>query len=508
LGNFIDIQMIIRPSLKDIKVVGFYLGRVTLGIGLSMLVPLAAALFFKEINPALDFCIGMFVALLAGFLLEILCYNRQDPNWMQGMVVVSLSWLAAMFVGAIPLFLSGHFNSYLDACFDAMSGFATTGLTLIQNLDHLSWAHNLWRHFMMFIGGQGIIIVALSFLVRGFSGAFKMYVGEAREERVLPNVKSSARFIWLVSFVYLFLWTIVLGMAGLQEGMKPLSAFFHGACIFMAAFDTGGFSMKAQNILYYHSFLFEIITVVIMILGAINFRLHYSLWTGNRREIVRNIETVTFFITVTFTLAVVISGLVKIGVYPQGLSLFRKGFYQLISAHTGTGYMTIAAGQFIKEWPALALVGIIMAMGLGGAACSTTGGIKALRIAVSCKAFVQEIKRIISSESTVTVEKFHHIKEVVLQEPQIRFCLLILLAYLFIYGLGALIGMGLGYPFLESLFESTSAAANVGLSCGITGAGMPTVLKLTYICQMWLGRLEFMSIFTLIGFIVAMVKGK
>ena len=128
---------------------------------------------------------------------------------MQGMSLVGLSWLAAMFLGAIPLFLSGHWGSYLDACFDAMSGFATTGLVLVQDLDHLALSHNLWRHLMMFIGGQGIVIVALSFFVRGLSGAFKMYVGEARDERVLPNVVHTARFIWLVSIIYLILGSTV-----------------------------------------------------------------------------------------------------------------------------------------------------------------------------------------------------------------------------------------------------------------------------------------------------------
>jgi len=130
------------------------------------------------------------------------------------MIVVSLSWLVAMVLGAIPLYLSGHWKSFLDACFDAMSGFATTGLGLVQDLDHLSYAHNLWRHLTMFLGGQGIVVIALSFFVRGFSGAFKMYVGEARDEKIMPNVINTSRFIWLVSIVYLILGTLALGITG------------------------------------------------------------------------------------------------------------------------------------------------------------------------------------------------------------------------------------------------------------------------------------------------------
>jgi trk system potassium uptake protein TrkH len=500
--------MILRPQPQDIKNIGYYSGKIIIGIGLTMLVPVVIALLFAEINPALDFLIGTEIALIIGFILTRLCVTEEDLNWMQGMVVVSLSWLAAMLVGAIPLYLSGHWGCYLDACFDVMSGFTTTGLTLVQDLDHLSYAHNLWRHFTPFLGGQGIIIVALSLFMKGLSGAFKMYVGEARDERLLPNVIHTSRFIWLVSIVYLILSTLVLGTVGIANGMKPVNAFFHGACIFMAAFDTAGFAPQSQNILYYHSLLFEVITIVIMLLGAMNFNLHYRIWMGDRREIWKNIETRTLCITIALTFLVVVIGLNEVGSYPRALIMFRKGFYQLASAHTTTGYMTIYARQFINEWGNLALVGLIIAMALGGGACSTAGGIKMLRLGIIAEALKQDVKRIILPERAVVEQRLHHLKEIFLEDKQVRAALLITVSYLVLYGIGALVGMLYGYPFLESLFESTSAAANVGLSCGITTPSMPAGLKLTYIVQMWSGRLEFMSVFTLIGFFIAAVKGR
>jgi trk system potassium uptake protein TrkH len=413
-----------------------------------------------------------------------------------------------MLLGAIPLYLSGHWQSYLDSCFEAMSGFATTGLVLVQDLDHLSYTHNLWRHLIMFIGGQGIVIVALSFFVKGLSGAFKMYVGEARDERIMPNVIHTSRFIWLVSTVYLILGTLSLGITGVLNGMKPFNAFFHGACVFMAAFDTGGFTPQSQNVLYYHSLPYELITIIIMVLGAINFKLHYHIWMGERREIWKNIETTALFITLLTTFLFTAIGLRQLDAYPGALLLFRKGFYQLISGHTGTGYQTIYPIQFIHDWNDLSLVGVICAMALGGAVCSTTGAIKMLRIGIIFKALLEDTKRIILPEKAIVVQKFHHIKEVFLEDKQARAALLITLAYLVLYSLGSIMGMFYGYPFLASLFESTSAAANVGLSCGITNVDMPTGLKLMYIFQMWSGRLEFMSIFTLIGFFVAVARGK
>jgi len=500
--------MILKPRLEDLKIIGFYLGKIILGLAFTMVIPILTGLFCKELNPALDFIIGIEISILLGLILLSVCRTDKDLNWMQGMIVVSLSWVVAMFLGAVPLYLSGHWKSFLDACFEAMSGFATTGLSLAQDLDHISYTHNLWRHFIMFLGGQGIVVIALSLFVRGFSGAFKMYIGEGRDEKIMPNVIHTSRFIWMVSIVYLVLGTLALGITGMFNGMKPFNSFFHGACIFMAAFDTGGFSPQSQNILYYHSFTYELVTIAIMVLGAFNFRLHYHLWMGNRKEIFKNIETRSFFIAVIITFSIIAIGLRQLGSYPSAFILFRKGFYQLVSAHTTTGFSTVYSPQFLSDWNPLALIGLILAMALGGCVCSTTGGIKMLRIGIIFKAIKEDVKKIIMPEKAVFNEKFHHMKEVFLNDKLVRGALIISLFYIILYILGALIGMFFGNPFMESLFESTSAAANIGLSCGITGPAMPAALKITYIIQMWAGRLEFMSVFTILGFLYATIKGR
>lgn len=500
--------MILKPQAQDFIIIGYYLGKIILGLALAMFIPVAAGLLFNEFAPSLDFLIAINASLLIGLLLTKICFTEKELNWMQGMIVVSLSWLAAMFLAAIPLYLSGHYRIFLDACFETMSGFTTTGLTLVQDLDHLSYTHNLWRHLGPFIGGQGIAIIALSFFIKGTSGAFKIYVGEGRDERLLPNVIQTSRFIWLISITYLILGTFALGIIGIVIGIRPLNAFFHGACIFMAGFDTAGFAPQSQNILYYHSLFFEAVTILIMIFGALNFNLHYQIWSGNRKEIAKNIETKAFFLSVMLTFLIIGIGLNQLGIYPKAIVLFRKGFFQLISGHTTTGYMTIYAQQFINEWGNLALVALICAMGLGGCICSTAGGIKMLRAGIIFKALLEDIKRIILPERAIVVQKFHHIKEIFLEDKQVRAALLITLSYIGLYIIGAIIGMFYGYPFLNALFESTSAAGNVGFSCGITSTGMPVALKITYIIQMWAGRLEFMSIFTLLGVFVAAIKGK
>jgi trk system potassium uptake protein TrkH len=180
-----------------------------------------------------------------------------------------------------------------------MSGFTTTGLTLVQDLDHVSAGVNMWRHVLTFVGGQGIIVLALSFLGREGGGGYKLYVGEAKDERLFPSVLHTARAIWRISLVYLAVGTAALGAAGLAAGLPLARALLHGLWVHMAAWSTGGFAPMSQNILYYHSGAYEVVTAVLFVIGSLNFALHHAVWTGDRREVYRNVETVSFAATLT-----------------------------------------------------------------------------------------------------------------------------------------------------------------------------------------------------------------
>lgn len=500
--------MILRPSAEDYKVIGYYLGKIIVGLGMMMLIPLGLAFIYGEATPAVDYLLSMSLTLLGGIILTIACHTDKDLETKHAMCVAALSWLAAMFVSAIPLYLSGHFGSFLDANFETMSGYATTGLSLAADLDHMAYSHNFWRHLTMFIGGQGIVVIALTFLFRGTAGAFRIYVGEAREEKILPNVIETARFIWLVSIVYLAIGTAALSVSAIAGGLAPSKAVFDSVCIFIAAWDTGGFTPHSQNLLFYHNFVFEFISLGIMILGSINFALHYVVWTGNRREIYRNIEIKTLFISIVATLSITAWGLIGRNIYAGAVPFFRKTFFHLISGHTGTGYSTIYPQQFANEWGALGMLGVTMAMAIGGSMCSTTGAIKVLRIGIVYKALRQDLKKVLTPETAVIIQKFHHIKDVILDDKHVRTAALILLSYLNLYLFGTILTMLYGYSLSEAAFESVSAAANVGLSCGITSPSMPAVLKVVYMFQMWAGRLEFMAILALAGMVIAAVRGK
>ena len=497
-----------RNHKSQWKPILYYIGMVVVVLGLIMLIPLTTSLLYAEWPIAVDFALSAgFTLTLGGTLMSTLAaYRKQRLGWGEGMTVTAGAWFVGMLVCAIPYALSGNYSSYLDCCFDVMSGFTTTGLTLVQDLDHLANGLNMWRHLLTFVGGQGMVVLVLTVLAKGASGAYQMYVGEGKDERLMPNVVHTARYIWLISMAYLAVGTLCLWLAGMRAGMPVDRALLHGVWIFMSAWSTGGFAPMSQNVLYYHDSLYELITVAFFVVGSFNFALHYAVFTRRRRELLKNVETLSFALTVTVLTLIATLGLLRLNVYPDAVAMFRKGFYQLISGHTTTGFMTVYARQFYHEWGDIALFAIIVAMLIGGSACSTAGGFKGLRMGILLAAFRRDIRRVALPENMVSVRKYHHIRDVVLDDGVVRSAMMIVLAYIMTFTLGTLAGMLCGYPFAMAAFESASATGNVGLSIGLTTVATPAVMKIVILLIMWMARLEFMSILALGAYIAMKVK--
>ncbi len=500
--------MIVKPGIDDLRLIASYTGKVLVGVGLLLLIPIATAIVSGEWSACVDFIVSLGAVLCVGFLLAAFGATKCRATWMHGMVTAGVSWLVVMAVAALPYWLSGNYRSYLDGMFDVMSGFTTTGLTLIQDLDHISDSLNMWRHLLTFVGGQGVIVLALSFLVKDSAGGYKLYVGEGKDERLFPSVFHTAKAIWRISLVYLLVGTAVFFIAGLAIGLPAGRAFLHGLWIYMAAWSTGGFAPMSQNILYYHSGLYEAVTLVFFIIGSFNFALHHAVWSGNRKEVFRNIENVSFAATLSVLTLLACWGLVKLRVYPGAVALFRKGFYHMASAHTTTGYMTLYPRQLALEWGDTAVLALIIAMLIGGGACSTAGGFKGLRVGILWKAIVQETKKMLKPGSAVFVQRFHYLEDRTLGEQQVRSAALIVLMYVAIFAAATVAGTLCGYPFLDSAFEAASVTGNVGFSIGVTAASMPDVLKVVYIFNMWAGRLEFMAVLATFGFVAAFFRKK
>ena len=392
--------------------------------------------------------------------------------------------------------------------FDVMSGYTTTGLYLLQDLDHISYGLNMWRHLLTYAGGQGIVVIALTFLFKGTAGAYKVYVGEGKDERLLPNVVQTARAIWLVSLTYLVVGTLALWATSFWLGQDVVRGFLHSLWVFMGAWSTGGFAPQSYNTMYYHALSYEVICIVIMIAGSFNFALHWAVWTGKKREIIRNIETVSFAITLTLTVMIATFWLAKAGVYPDAMALFRKTFYQLASGHTTTGFSTIYSRAFVTQWGSIGLLVTTVAMAIGASAASTGGGIKGMRMGIMFKSLVADIRKMVAPESAIVRERYHHIRDNWLDDGVIKTVMTITIAYLVMYFVGAFVGAYYGYDFTQALFESVSAGSNTGLSCGVTSPSMPDLFKVVLFFCMWLGRLEFMSVFALLGYGISIVRGR
>ncbi len=499
-----------RIKAYSIEIISYYIGYIVLCIAALMIVPIITSLAFGELNAMLDFLISIAISTIVGLTFIIIGMqtkeNKSNVQWKHGFVVASLSWIVLTVLCAIPYILSGHAKSFLDACFDVMSGFTTTGMVLSQDLDHMSNGLNMWRHMLTFIGGQGMIVLALTVLMKETGGAYKFYVGEGKDIELVPNVKNTARTIWKISLIYLIIGTAALWINGILIGLTPVSAFIHALYMFQSAWSTGGFAPMTQNIMYYHSVSYETVAMVLFILGSFNFGLHYAMWQGKRKEIIKNIETQSFFITSFLACVLALAGLAKLNVYPNVMSGFRRVVFNVLSAHTTTGLGSVYARQFALEWGDFAVLIMIVVMLIGGSACSTAGGFKGLRVGIVFKGLIMDVKKLLASERNLKVYKFHHIKEHILNDALVRASATIICCYTVMFAIGTMIGTFYGYPLLSAAFESASVAGNVGLSIGVTTPTMPVVLKIYYMIAMYLGRLEFLSVFALIGYVVGGIK--
>jgi len=493
---------------EDLKIIGFNLCRYGNIVGLLLLVPIIVAVVYKEFDIIPHFLIASSTAFILCNVGIHFLQTKSEMELKHALCFAALAWIFSMMLAAIPIWSTGSTGSYLDANFEAMSGFTTTGLSLVQNMDHLPYSINFYRCFLQFVGGVGIIVFSLTILARSEMGSVLAFKGEARDMGIRPNIVRTSRIILGIALTFMVLGAVLFAVVSISEGTNISTSIFDGVNYSMAAYSTGGFAPHSQNMLFYHSTLYEVVALIIFLIGSFNFSFHYAVLSGKRREIFKNIEIKTIFITLTLS-TLVISGLLLLSnVYSSTGILFRKAFFQAASAHTTTGFGTIDSTQISSIWPSTALFMMSLIMVLGACANSTGGGIKAIRVGIIAKSFFREIKKALLPKSAVVTEKFHHIETTPLTDTIARGTMLIALGYVFLFVVGTAVTTLYGYNSSNSMYETASAVGNVGLSSGITSPAMPAVLKVLYIFLMWAGRLEIMAVLALMGFaILGLRKG-
>lgn len=489
-----------RLSLYDVRVIGHYLGMLLLISSAALVVPLVCGLLYREWDAASHYLIAIGITLIAGSVLRFLRVRPGRLGRQQAIIVTGLSWIVLALFASIPLMLSGHYVKYPDALFDAVSGLTTTGASVVVDLDHLSNADNMWRFVMHLMGGLGLVVIALSLGLFGRGGGSgTLFNTEGRSEHVVPNVVQSTRFIASVAMAFIALSTVALFVLAASGGMQPDRAFLHALWMSISAFMTAGFAPMSQSMLYYHSRIAEVVLMVVMLLGSVNFALHAEVLRGRVVSFFRDLETVTMAIWLGVVALVFAASVAAGTAFMELPAMLRRGLFTLVSAFSTTGFLNVSPDQLSDTMSsgAFLLVGILMAV--GGGASSTAGGIKVQRLGIIAKSIVATVKETLSPDSARVVVSYNHIGRRVISAGLVRKAMTVAILYVVTYVVGALIGIAHGYDSFAATFESIAMASNGGLTSGIAVPGMPFGLEAFYIFEMWAGRLEFLTLLALIA---------
>lgn len=498
------------PSIRDLRTITLQLGRVSTGMGVVMLVPLALAAARGRTDQISAFVIGAAIAVIAGRLAVRAGADAPRPGWSQALVSVGAAWLVAALLGAVPLALSGHYAGYGDAVVEAMSGLTTTGLTLVQDLDHLPAATNLWRHILHLLGGQATIVVALTLLTTASLPPGTLTVGETRGERVVRSLRPALRTVVRVGGGLAVAGVAGLTVAGVWTGLTPGRAVWHAVTLFTSAYHTGAFAATSGSVGLLHSPAVETIVMVLMLAGATSVALHLALQRGDLPEVTRHLEGRVLAGSLLVVGVPLLVGLARSGALTDPGSLYRKGVFTLVSAHTTTGLHVVDGRLLMSDWGLVAPAALVAAMAVGGMAASSAGGIGPFRVGVTLHAVLRDVRAVLLPESAVVVASFHHLRRRVLGDARIRMAASVLLLYLVSYIAGGLLTLALvsGIDFTTAMFEATAAISTTGLSLGVVDPGMPALLKIATTVEMWLGRLEFLAVLALVGFVVRLLRGE
>lgn len=454
----------------------------------TMLPPAAFALAADDPTLA-PFLIAFGLLLTLGVLLWLPVRKvRRELKTRDGFFVVAMFWIVLGLSGALPLYLSPLPEmSLTDAVFESVSGLTTTGATVLTGIDQLPLSIRYYRQQLQWLGGIGIIVLAVAILPMLGIGGMQLYRAETpgpiKDDKLTPRITETAKAFW---YLYLGL-TGICALAYWLAGMTPFDALTHS----FATVSTAGFSTHDASIGYFDSALIEAIACVFMFAGGVNFALHFAAWRRLSTQPYRDDSEFRFYAKVLLAgLAVVVATLLLCGVYPQHGEAIRKGIFQLVSFGTTTGFTTAA----YHDWP-LFLPMLLLFFGMAGAcAGSTSGGIKMVRVLLLYKQGRREIMRLIHPQAQILV-KFGR-REV--DERVIDAVWGYLAAYVGLFAVMLLILLGLGLEPVTAFSALASAMSNLGPGLGevaVTYLGVPPAGKWLLSFAMVLGRLE---IFTLL----------
>ena len=471
--------------MSNYKTVFFTLGILQIILGIFMLIPVIAQFFYDDIDSS--FLGSSIVTIIFGtlFFLSNLDHNKK-LNLQQAFLLTALSWLSIAIFGSLPFVFSNLNFSFTNAFFESMSGITTTGSTIISNLEIIPKGILLWRAILQWLGGIGIIVMAITLMPIMNVGGMQLFkiTSNDSSEKILPKSKQIAlRLI----FIYLFL-TTLCAFSYKMLGMNLFDSITHS----MTTIATGGFSNYNESIGFFNSISIETSAMIFIILGSLPFIAYIKFLNGDKKIFFTDIQIKTFLKVVLISIIVLSIFLI---LNNSAEFNFRSILFNIISILTGTGYVN---AQF-DNWGGFPIILFIILMFIGGCAGSTTCGIKIFRIQILYSFFVNQIRKIIYPKGIFVLKYDQNPVDDKFIASIISFIYLYLVIFFVITALLSLSGL----DFITSISGAATSISNVGPGLGSTigpngnFSSLPDISKWILSLGMILGRLELFAILVL-----------
>lgn len=473
----------------NFRIVLRLLGLLVCFIGLTMGFALFWSLYYRDGSAhALLFSIGLTIGI--GVLLFALGkFQKEEIFRKEALAVVGLSWLLVPAVGALPFVFSHTVPSYIDAYFEAMSGFTTTGSTVLVNIESVAPGILFWRSFTHWLGGMGIIVLfiaVLPFLGVGGRRLFSSEVSGPVSQGLTPRIKETALILWKIYILLSVIETVLLVLCGMN--------LFDALCHTFATMATGGFSTKNASVGHFGSLPIDLIMIVFMFLAGTNFALHYRLLKGDRLSHFRDTEWKAYVGILLFSVLFISGHLWVHQIYAGIGEALRHGAFQVVSIMTTTGFTTAD----FNGWPPGAKGLLVVLMFIGACAGSTGGGMKILRIVMLLKIARFRLEQIYSPR---TIRKIR-LGGVVVEDDVILATLSFFFIFILIFIIASLVILAMGLDLVTAVSAVAATLNNIGPGLEKVGAiehyaHFPGIGKMVLSLCMVIGRLELFSILIL-----------
>ncbi len=474
--------------MNNYRTVFFAIGVLLLILGAFMLIPFFVQIFYKENDTT--FISSAFITSFIGILLILT--NSEDEkklNLQQAFLLTTLSWLSIAIFGSLPFILSDLNLSFVDSFFESMSGITTTGSTIITNLDTTAKSILIWRALLQWLGGIGIIVMAITILPLLNIGGMQLFRMENSDsaEKILPRTREVTL---LISGIYLIL-TVICGFSYWLFGMNIFDSIAHA----MTTIATGGFSTYNESIGFFENPKIEIVSIIFIIFGSIPFLTYLKFIKGNRKIFFKDVQVKgLIYILILSVLIMFIYLLLNNKGYNFSENL-RISTFNVVSILSGTGYVT----SDFSLWGKFPLIFFLFLMFIGGCAGSTTCGIKIFRFQILGHFIANQVKKLVYPRGIFPM-KYNNEK---ISNTFIYSIITFIFLYFFIFFILAGILSLDGVDFVTSLSGAASAISNVGPGLGnIIGPdgnyyNLPNLSKLSLSLGMLLGRLELFAVLVL-----------